>query len=339
MQPSTWNDTNQHWVPQFLLKGFGIKGMASRIWELDKDSGLAQKRQVKCVASKQELLTERDDDLMRGIEIQATRPIGQIRKRNFRITEDDRQAIDQLVSALLQNDPYYGFDKEESRRKIIESTSRTVETAFKYSGGIIEFETIKRVVDENFNYDYLTNTMSQGNYTVRTLLRIMGLQAMFAEEGEYFIIGDSPVLAIRNRGSTGPSLANPGSQVILPISSQCVLVYDWQTETNLVAYGGNANIKQVHSLNQDYSRKSNCRYIYGRSEESLIKSRRLQLRWENAERSTQVGKGWARAQQYLAAVSTINADMDKQSAGSLRFATRKVVLEAAHQMEVNNRKT
>ena len=26
MQQSTWNDTNQHWVPQFLLKGFGCGG-------------------------------------------------------------------------------------------------------------------------------------------------------------------------------------------------------------------------------------------------------------------------------------------------------------------------
>ena len=336
MQPSTWNDSNQHWVPQFLLKGFGIKGKASKIWELDKQSGLTQIRKVKCVASSQELLTERDDDLMKSIENQATRPIRQIRKRNFRITEEDRQAIDRLVAALLQNDPYNGFDKEKTRREIIESTSRTVETAFKYSAGIVEFETIKRVVDENFNYDYLTNTMSQGNYTVRTLLRIMGLRAIFAEEGKYFVIGDSPVLAIRNRGSTGPSLVNPGSQVILPISSQCVLVYDWQTETNLVAYGGNANIQQLHSLNRDYSRKSNCRYVYGRNEECLIKSLRPQLRWENAQRSTQVGEAWSRAQQYLAAVRAINADEDKQAAEHLRLAAREVVTEAARQNEMHN---
>ena len=52
MQPSTWNDTNQHWVPQFLLKGFGIKKKASQVWELDKHTGVIAKRKVREVASK-----------------------------------------------------------------------------------------------------------------------------------------------------------------------------------------------------------------------------------------------------------------------------------------------
>ena len=34
MQPSTWNDTNQHWIPQFLLKGFGIRKRAASVYEL-----------------------------------------------------------------------------------------------------------------------------------------------------------------------------------------------------------------------------------------------------------------------------------------------------------------
>ena len=115
MQPSTWNDTNQHWVSQFLLKGFGIKGNAAKVWQLDKRTGLVEICQVKSAASKQRLMTDRDDELMKHIEIQATGPIRNIRKRKLRITEKDRNAIDQLVAAMMQNDPYNGVDYEKAR--------------------------------------------------------------------------------------------------------------------------------------------------------------------------------------------------------------------------------
>ena len=83
MQPSTWDNTNQHWVPQFLLKGFGIRGDVSRVWELDKEDGSIQRRKVKDVASKPALLPQRDDELMRSIEARATQPIRNIRKRKI----------------------------------------------------------------------------------------------------------------------------------------------------------------------------------------------------------------------------------------------------------------
>ena len=75
MQPSTWNDTNQHWIPQFLLKGFGIRKNASSVYELDKQTKAIAVRKVKEAASKQYLLTERDDELMRGIESRAATAI------------------------------------------------------------------------------------------------------------------------------------------------------------------------------------------------------------------------------------------------------------------------
>ena len=336
MKPSTWNDTNQHWVPQFLLKGFGLKGNASRVWEFDKQTEFAQIRKVKDVASEQRLMTEDDDELMSQIEIKASRPIDLIRKKRLGINERDRTSIDQLVVAMLQNDPYSGFDKETTRQEIIDATSRTAKEAFEHSGGIVETDTIKKVIEETFNHDYLTNTISQENYRVPILLRFMGLRAIYADEELYFIIGDSPVLAVRNRGATGSSLENAGSQVILPISSQCVLVYDWQTEPNLIADGGTANIRQIHSLNRDYSLKSNCRYLYGRNEESLAKARRIQLLWGNDQRSAEVSIGWPSIQQHLAAFRAVDAEMKKRDVENLRSAARKVVQQAARQNEMRD---
>ena len=93
MQPSTWNDTNQHWVPQFLLKGFGLKGKASRVYELEKESGRIRRRKIAEVASKPRLLTNRDDELMRDIERRSASVIDKIRKGKLTILEAERRDL------------------------------------------------------------------------------------------------------------------------------------------------------------------------------------------------------------------------------------------------------
>ena len=335
MQPSTWNDTNQHWVPRFLLKGFGLKGNASRVWEFDKQTGLAQIRKVKDVASEQRLMTESDDELMSQIEIRASRPIDLIRKKQLRITERNRSSIDQLVVAMLQNDPYNGFDEEKARRDAINSITRSVKEAVGLCGGVFEPGTLESFVDQRLNHDYLTLTLGGENSVVPLMLSHMGLQAIYAAEGECFIIGDSPVLAVRNSvGTAESSLLNPGSQVILPISSQCILLYDWATAPNLINHGGTIDSRQLLSLNHDYSHNSNCRFLYGRSEESLTGSRQLSLNWGNPERSTEVSKGWVAMQQYLAGVQAKNAERDKRNEEYLRVEARELVMQAARQNQV-----
>ncbi len=330
MQPSTWNDTNQHWVPQFLLKGFGIRKKASQIWELDKQTGVTAKRKVKDAASMQELLSDRDDELMGGIEIEATRPIGRIRKENLDISLRDRISIDRFVAALMQNDPYNGFDEEDARQDAINSVSKSVKDAVALWGGFFEPGVLESYMDERLNHDYLTLALGSENSVVQSMLHHMGLQAIFALEGDGFIIGDSPVLAVRsNEGAAGPSLLNPGSQVILPVSTQCMLFYSWATAPNLIAHGGTIDSRQLLSLNQDYSHEANCRFLYGRTEESLTQSRRPRVSWGNAQRSTEVDQGWFALQQHLASVQAKNAEKTKRDAEDLTLEARKLVEQAA----------
>ena len=332
MQPSTWNDTNQHWVPQFLLKGFGIKKNASQIWELDKRTGATTKRKVKEVASKQELLSDRDDELMRRIETEATRPISRIRKVDLDISLRDRISIDRLVAAMIQNDPYNGFDEGKARQDTIDSVSKSVKEAVALAGGFFEPGTLESYMDERITHDYLTLTLGGENYVVPSMLRHMRLQAIFALEGDSFIVGDSPVLAVRgNEGAAGPNLRNPGSQVILPIGSQCILFYDWATTPNLIAHGGTVDSRQLLSLNQDYFHVSNCRFLYGRTEESLTQNRRPRVNWGTAQRSTEVGQGWSAFQQYFASIEAKNAEKEKWDAEGLRLEARKLVQQAARQ--------
>ena len=91
MHPSTWNDTNQHWTPKFLLKGFGIKGHASKLYALETHTGKITIRKVGDVASKPRLLTERDDHLMNAIEARAARVVNRIRKGALDMRPKERE--------------------------------------------------------------------------------------------------------------------------------------------------------------------------------------------------------------------------------------------------------
>ena len=120
MHQSTWNDTNQHWIPQFLLRGFGIRKKASRICELDKQTNAISVREVNEVASKSWLLTVKDDQLLRTIENRVNKAVEAIRKGNLdSIGEDGRQTVDKFVCAMMLNDPHGGADAEATREKVI----------------------------------------------------------------------------------------------------------------------------------------------------------------------------------------------------------------------------
>ena len=296
MQPSTWNDTNQHWIPQFLLKGFGLKGKSSRVYQLDKETKEINVRKISEVASRKELLTDRDDQLMRHIEERASPIIDKIRKGNIKINGSEREALDRLVAAMMQNDPYHGLDRGNMREDIIETITQEVVDAFKSSGGLIKQDDLTEYIEERFSYDYLTLMFDREDNQILEVLGFMGLTANYALKEGTFIVGDSPVLAARNSVEGSPSLRNPGSQVILPINSKCLLVYQWAIPRNFLEKGPPVDKEQALSLNRDYYHESNCRFLYGRTSDSLEQSRMLRLQWTPRTRSTGISDGWAAMQ-------------------------------------------
>lgn len=313
MQLSTWNDTNQHWIPQFLLKGFGRKGRASEVYQIDKESGTISVSRVAEVASKERLLTEQDDHLMRDIEDRSARVVDRIRKGKLSFGEEGRQALDALVWAMMLNDPYKGFNDEATRETVVGDVSRDFAEAIRRYGGRVDTQDVKDVLDEQLSHDYLSwGSVNQDN-TVRKALRLMGLSIFQAVDGEYFAIGDSPVLVVRGSVNGATSLMNPGSQVILPINSRNVLVYDWTTAVNLIRHGGVLDQGQVRSLNEDYYCGVQCRYVYGRSREHLARCRFLQLRRTPRERSLEVNDGW-----HLMRMNMLEAQALKDATNSMR---------------------
>ena len=299
MTPSTWNDNNQHWIPQFLLKGFGIKGKARKVYELDKQTKSINVHNVDEVASKRRLLTEHDDDTMRDIENRANPVIRAIRKGYLDIGEDGRQAIDNLVWAMISNDPYSGPDSEAAREAAINEESQNFKRAIARHGGDIDEQDLKDFINESVNHDLLSTGMNPQTPVLRIprmVLRRMGLLACQSADGEFFTIGDSPILVVRGVVNGEPNLLNPGSQVILPISSTRLLLYEWATETNVIEGGGVFNKEQVRSLNWDYYHGSNSSCIYGRNPEVLERSRMMPLQWTSWGRRTAVSKGWGEVQ-------------------------------------------
>ena len=294
MRPSTWNDTIQHWIPQFLLKGFGIRGQASSILELDKQTNAVYVRNVSEVASKQHLLTGRDDELMRDIESRVASMIDAIRKGHLnQIGENERQAVDRLVCAMMLNDPYCGFDAEATRKTVIAQVISELNEAVARHDRMLDEPDFRNFFDERFNHDWVSTFIESTSNQAILALRLMGLRVFRPTGGEFFIIGDSPVLVVRNAVNGKTSLLNPGSQVILPISSRCILVYAWANETNVIDDDGTLDREQVRSLNSDYFHGTKCRYIYGRDEEVLKRSRLMSLEWAPRERSIDVTDGWS----------------------------------------------
>ncbi len=293
MQPSTWNETNQHWIPQFLLRGFGTKGNAGTVYELDKQTSKVRSAAVDDVASKEHLLTDADDRLVGSIEKSASRAIQAIRKGHLnRIGDDERQAMNRLVCAMILNDPYSGFDAEATRKQAIHDVIAELNEAVNKHGGALEQPDYINYFDERFGHDWVSQYIESESNQVLLSLNLMGLVAFKPPDGEFFVIGDSPVLVIRNSVAREPSLLNPGSQVILPIGSRCILVYAWSTDMNLVYDGGVLDKEQVRSLNSDYYHGTNSLRIYGRDEETIRRSQLLSLEWTPRQRSAELNQGW-----------------------------------------------
>ena len=284
MQPSTWNDTNQHWLPRFILKGFGQKKNASRVFELDCKTGEIAPRNVEEVASKVHLLSDKDDGFLRPIEDRASKAVDKIRRKQD-INEEDRINLDQLVWALMINDPHHGLDKEKTRKEAIAALTQDTVEVFRTEGGDVNPDDIAQMADEGLNHDYLYHAMSTEDASPRRILRKMGLSVYQPPDDEFFVIGDSPVLVVRESWFNATNLLNRGSQVILPIQHSCLLVYDWSNQPNLIRYGGSVSLQQVRTLDEDYRYSSNCNYLYSRTQKALQRSSKLNLQWNAQDRS------------------------------------------------------
>ena len=325
MKPSTWNDTNQHWISQFLLKGFGIKGHSSKTYQLDKKTGIIEIRRVADVASMQRLLTDRDDELMKSIEQRTRHIIGSIRKRNYNLTKRDKLALDDLTFALICNDPKSGFDKETSRARVIGNVSAGISEAIARQGGLVNNEVLENLIEARFSRDYLTIAMNRNDNLALKALNHMEVRVYVPEDGEAFVVGDSPVLIVRGTDKGVSHLFNAGSQIILPVHSRCMLFYTWESSPNLPQSGTVLDQEQVKSLNKDYCHGSNSRHIFARTSETLIEASKPREVPNTEPLFAAEADGWTRMHSEIIGNMVIKATKDKQYERALNSLAHDVV--------------
>ena len=267
MQPSTWNDTNQHWIPQFLLKGFGIRKRASSIYELNTQNNAITVRKVSEAASRPRLVTDQDDAHLKKLEDAAAKAMGIVRKgADIDIMRagdvmDGFGALHQLAEAMEPINPYIGVTSQGSRTVVVDAFVATVKDAIGTRGETLDEQDFRRHIDERLNHEVLS---LNGIYPS---LFMWTPHVHRAPDGEHFVIGDSPVISVRSRD--GVPL-----QRILPVSSRYAVTFTYNIPRARVQILGDGNTRTtsstltndaVNSLNAHYFHRTRSHYIYGRN--------------------------------------------------------------------------
>ncbi len=223
-------DTNQHYVPQFLLRGFHT-GNETQIWAFDKTTSKSFTTAIDKVASEHGFYnidgSPKLDDVIRKIE-EATAPIiTEIRERKSLagIDEYERIWLSGFTALQLVRTKAFSERAQDMMRQITHAVTQM-------SGGKLPEKVRKQLgLDE------------PGTEHEKSLSTILGIarslvdelqkkhMVLFRSDGSSsFCIGDSPV-ALQNsvnpgdgiRGTLG--LAVPGIEVYLPIRQDLILAH------------------------------------------------------------------------------------------------------------------
>jgi hypothetical protein len=234
-------DTNQHYVSQFLLRGFHT-GNESQIWAFDKTTSKSFTTAIDKVASEHGFYNIRGsaelDDIMRKFE-EATAPIiKEIRERKSLAGIDEHKRIWLSGFTALQYVRTRAFSErsQDMMRQITHVVTQM-------SGGKLSKELQKQLgVDEpGSEHEKTLSTILGIVQTAVDELRKKHMVLYRSDGSSRFWIGDSPV-AMQNtinpgdgiRGTLG--LAVPGIEVYLPIGKYLLLAH--MCPTIAVAYSG-----------------------------------------------------------------------------------------------------
>ena len=279
MEPSTWNQTNQHWLCQFLLKGFKAKGKSSLIYERDTVTGQIETRKIDAVASKLHLLTSGEDEVMRDIEARSSRVVAKLRGGDITISVDERLILDNLVWALWFNNPFSNVNKIGEHDDAIKHTVDRFVSAIQRHGGDVDPDDVTRIAQDALNQDYLCHAFKFSPGGPARIIHSMSVTIYEPPAEEFFIIGDNPVVMHREAEHGTSNLWNEGSQLMLPISSRHLLSYGWGDRSTLIRPGGKLSIAQLRELNAAYHYGKGCRHLYGRTPDSLRRASQLKLNY------------------------------------------------------------
>ena len=270
--PNTCDNSKQHWVSQFLLKGFGLPGNASHVYTLDKRTLSITTRSVDDVASKVNLLTAQDNSRLTSIEGNITEAVQRLRKDDrIHLTVKERQLLNDLVLSLILADPYSGVKRDKLRKEVVQNTANMIAEIAFLNGLPVSRSRLQSSMHPLLPEDVLTLALDSENSLTSIALSLMGLSVH--KTPKPVVIGDSPVMIARAPLNGVPGLLNFGSEIALPIAYNCVLVYDWITEPNTVILGEPLTPQQSHLVGHYYWSIAKCQYVFSRTPDALDEAR------------------------------------------------------------------
>ena len=272
MLPSAWNAANQHWISQFLLRGFGTKRRRSEVYRLDRSDGSLSCERVERVASRSFLMTELDDQVLRVIEDRASQTVSLLRKSRFGLfAEADRRALDLLVLSLVFNHPSWIPEKERIRHEVVWERGLDVMWAHPIYGTAVLADAVMSAVDGAAGRNYFHGVITSRSSSSVEHMRAMRLTAYVPPLGHSFVIGDQPVVTLRPDLSAPRRWLYGDEMVVLPISHDVLLVYDRPAPPNLLSFGGPVSNGFFGMMDEIYRSGSAGRYVYGRTPGSLTR--------------------------------------------------------------------
>lgn len=294
--PNAGNESNQHWLSVFILKGFGLPRNREHVYTLDKQTSDIDIRSVDDVASKIGLLTNLDNNRMSEIEGRINNPLHHIRKGKLDLTTDERKLVDELVLTLILADPYEGVNIGKLSKEVTKDITDQMANIGIRNGLLVDRQRFKDSIQNAIPRDFLTLALEAEHGLTKAALQLMGLRVHKAPEP--IVLGDSPVLIARAARNGKPSLTAFGSEIALPIAYNSILIYDWSTPPNTIAYGPPLTPAQIQLVRQRYCHPTKGQFVFSRTKEALHETRNAQQQASERSGGTSVPSwGWALMQE------------------------------------------
>ena len=224
---------------------------------------------------------------MREIEVRSSKVVAKLRKGDLNVGADERLILDNLVWTLWFNNPFSGPGKNSEHEDAVKHTVDRYISAVQRQGGSVDPDGITRIVRQALNQDYLCHAFHFSPQGPARILNWMRLTVFEPPHGEFFVIGDSPVIMGRAAHDGTASLWNDGSHLMLPIGSNHLLAYDWGDSSTPIRRGGNLDVTQLGAIDEYYRYSRRCRYVYGRTPDSIRRTTKLELQWHTKDLRSQ----------------------------------------------------
>ena len=273
-------------------------------------------------------MTEQDNTVLRDIENAANGPIDNIRKRHLdQITETDRENVDELVLALLLNHPR--FQKEPLRKEVVHDRYQFLTSTIECQGGLVDHQVAYATLHQYASQNYLLEFKRYGRRSRgRLLLRSMGLTVHEPPPGESFVIGDYPVVDFTSDHAGCRRLPYQGLRVVLPISRNSLLVFDSMSYGNIIDEAAPVSMDMLRTLDEIYRTDPRCRYIYGRTSESLARSTKPHLVWSEPNPSLLVDRRWSSLQSEIKALERSETERKTARESVMHLAANALIEQA-----------